>query len=66
MRHDGQEAEYLIGSGALETAGKHVTQQRLKQSGLRWSRLGIQAMLALRSTLLSQPNLNPLALLGLT
>jgi len=60
-----REAGYPIGSGTVESACKTVVQQRLKQSGMRWSRLGAQAMLALRSTLLSQPNLNPLALLGL-
>ena len=61
-----RKAGYPIGSGTVESACKHVVQQRLKQSGMRWSRSGAQAMLALRSTLLSQPNLNPLALLGLT
>ena len=60
-----REAGYPIGSGTVESACNTVVQQRLKQSGMRWSRLGAQAMLALRSTLLSQPNLNPLALLGL-
>ena len=60
-----REAGYPIGSGTVESACKHVVQQRLKQSGMRWSRIGAQAMLALRSTLLSQPNLNPLELLGL-
>ncbi len=60
-----REAGYPIGSGAVESACKHVIQQRLKQSGMRWSRIGAQAMLALRSTLLSQPNLNSLELLGL-
>ena len=61
-----RKAGYPIGSGTVESACKHVVQQRLKQSGMRWSRLGAQAMLALRSTLLSQPNLDPLAILGLT
>ena len=61
-----RKAGYPIGSGTVESACKHVVQQRLKQSGMRWSRLGAQAMLALRSTLLSQHQLNPLALLGLT
>ena len=61
-----REAGYPIGSGTVESACKHVVQQRLKQSGMRWSRLGAQAMLALRSTLLSQPHINLLATLGLT
>ena len=60
-----REAGYPIGSGTVESACKHVVQQRLKQSGMRWSRIGAQAMLALRSTLLSQPNLISLELLGL-
>lgn len=42
-----------IGSGAVESAGKVVVQARLKQAGMRWSRPGAQAMLALRSALLS-------------
>jgi hypothetical protein len=61
-----RENGYPIGSGTVESACKIVVQQRLKQSGMRWSQLGAQAMLALRSTLLSQPNLNPLAVFGLT
>lgn len=43
-----------IGSGSVESACKLVVQQRMKQSGMRWSRSGAQAMLALRSSLLSQ------------
>ena len=42
-----------IGSGTVESACKLVVQQRMKQSGMRWSRHGAQAMLALRSALLS-------------
>ena len=48
-----RKAGYPIGSGTVESACKLVIQQRLKQSGMRWSRKGAQAMLALRSTLLS-------------
>ena len=66
MRYDlFRAAGYPIGSGTVESACKHVVQQRLKQSGMRWSRQGAQAMLALRSTLLSQHRLNSLELLGL-
>ena len=61
-----RKAGYPIGSCTVESACKHVFQQRLKQSGMRRSRLGAQAMLALRSALLSQHQLNPLAFLGLT
>ena len=60
-----REAGYPIGSGTVESACKLVVQQRLKQSGMRWSRHGAQAMLALRATLLSQPSLPSLPLLGL-
>jgi hypothetical protein len=38
-----------IGSGAVESAGRHIVQQRLKQSGMRWSLPGAQAMLNLRT-----------------
>jgi hypothetical protein len=39
---------YDIGSGAAEGACKHVVGQRLKQSGMIWSRTGSSATLALR------------------
>ena len=42
-----------IGSGNVESGCKLVVQQRMKQAGMRWSRDGAQAMLALRSALLS-------------
>ena len=60
-----REAGYPIGSGTVESACKLVVQQRLKQSGMRWSRHGAQAMLALRATLLSQPSQRSLPQLGL-
>jgi len=44
---------YPIGSGTVESACKLVMQERMKQAGMRWSRQGAQAMLALRSVLLS-------------
>jgi hypothetical protein len=44
---------YPIGSGTVESACKVVVQQRMKQAGMRWSRHGAQAMLALRCALLS-------------
>jgi hypothetical protein len=50
FRHSG----YPIGSGTIESACKVVVQQRMKQAGMRWSRDGAQAMLALRGLLLSQ------------
>jgi hypothetical protein len=44
---------YPIGSGVIESACKTVVQARMKQAGMRWSRRGAQAMLALRCLLLS-------------
>lgn len=44
---------YPVGSGSVESACKVVVQARLKQAGMLWSRPGAQAMLALRSTILS-------------
>ncbi len=38
-----------IGSGAVESAAGHLLQQRLKQSGMRWSDPGAQAILNLRT-----------------
>jgi hypothetical protein len=49
FRQDG----YPIGSGTVESGGKVVMQERMKQAGMRWSRNNAQAMLALRSVLLS-------------
>jgi hypothetical protein len=43
-----------IGSGTIESACKSVVQARMTQAGMRWSRNGAQAMLALRCLLLSQ------------
>lgn len=42
-----------IGSGTVESACKVVVKARLTQAGMRWSRTGAQAMLALRCALLS-------------
>jgi hypothetical protein len=42
-----------IGSGTVESACKVVVQERLVQAGMRWSRPGAQALLALRCALLS-------------
>lgn len=38
-----------IGSGVVESAGRHIVQQRLKLSGMRWSLPGAQAVLNLRT-----------------
>ncbi len=40
---------YLIGSGAIESAHRHVLQQRLKLSGQRWTMDGLQQMANLRA-----------------
>lgn len=48
-----RQAGYPIGSGTIESACKTVVQARMKQAGMRWSRPGAQAMLALRCLLLS-------------
>jgi hypothetical protein len=48
-----RQAGLPIGSGTIESACKTVVQARMKQAGMRWSRNGAQAMLALRCLLLS-------------
>ena len=49
---------YHIGSGLVESACKSVVGVRLKQSGMRWSQSGAEAMLSLRSSLLTNPNID--------
>ena len=44
---------YPIGSGTVESACKRVIGARLKQAGMRWTRMGAQAVLSLRTQLLS-------------
>lgn len=46
--HEFKEKNYLIGSGAIESAHKDVLQQRLKLSGQRWTKQGLQQMANLR------------------
>ena len=54
MRYDVFRSKgYDIGSGAVEAACKSVVGKRLKQSGMRWSRAGSSAALALRVTWLN-------------
>lgn len=43
----------MIGSGPVESACKVVVGQRLKQSGMRWTRAGADNILALRTAVLS-------------
>lgn len=40
----------FVGSGAIESSNKTITQSRLKQSGMRWSIDGANYMIALRCT----------------
>jgi len=42
-----------VGSDAVESAAKHLVQQRMKRAGMRWSELGARAILHLRCALLS-------------
>jgi hypothetical protein len=49
---------YHIGSGLVESACKTVVGMRLKQSGMRWSQDGAEAMLNLRSLLLTNPDVD--------
>jgi hypothetical protein len=42
-----------IGSGAVESAARHLVQQRLKRPGCRWSERGAQHVLNVRCQLLS-------------
>ena len=44
---------YPIGSGTVESACKRVIGARLKQAGMRWTKAGAQAVLNLRTQLLS-------------
>ena len=48
-----RQAGLPVGSGSTESACKLLVQQRMKQAGMRWRRDKAQAMLALRSVLLS-------------
>ncbi len=48
-----RQAGYPVGSGSVESGCKVVMETRMKQAGMRWSRPRAQAMLALRSMLLS-------------
>lgn len=48
-----RQAGYFIGSGVTEAGCKIVVGQRLKQSGMLWSRKGAQHLLSIRCALLS-------------
>jgi hypothetical protein len=44
---------YFVGSGVIEAGCKNVIGKRLKQSGMHWSVLGANAIIALRCSILS-------------
>lgn len=46
-----QQRGYPIGSGAVESAHKHLVQRRLKQAGMRWAPVHVDPLLALRDLL---------------
>jgi hypothetical protein len=50
-----------LGSGAVESAAKHVVQHRMKRPGQRWSERGGRALLALRGRHASGRPLRPAA-----
>lgn len=55
MKYDEYRAAgYPIGSGAVESANRHVVGVRVKQAGMRWLDQGIKGVLALRARLRSQ------------
>ncbi|MYB92625.1 hypothetical protein F4054_01340 [Candidatus Poribacteria bacterium] len=45
---------YHIGSGLIESACKHVVAQRCKQASMKWSEVGINAILFWRCLLKSE------------
>jgi hypothetical protein len=49
-----QEAGLPIGSGAVESTCKQMVTARCKQAGMRWSEVGADAILALRSFVLNE------------
>ena len=46
-----REKGYMIGSGVIESACKHVVGERCKQAGMRWDKPGINAVLEWRCLL---------------
>jgi len=56
-----REQGLLVGSGAVESAAKHLVQQRMKRAGMRWSDLGARAILHLRCALLNNALLDTAA-----
>ena len=50
---DFRRQQLFVGSGVIEAGCKTIVGQRLKQSGMRWSRRGANAIIALRCAQLS-------------
>jgi len=59
-----REQGWPIGSGAVQSAAKHLVQQRMKRAGMRWSDLGARAILNLRCAMLNAAILDPAAQSG--
>lgn len=54
MRYGAYRQQHLfIGSGVVEAACKHLVGSRLKQSGMEWTQIGANDIIALRCVLLS-------------
>ena len=51
--HEYARQKLPLGSGVTEAACKTLVSQRLKLSGMRWTKAGAQVILDLRATLLS-------------
>jgi hypothetical protein len=56
-----REQGWPIGSSAVESAAKHLVQQRMKRAGMRWSDLGACAILHFRCAMLNAAILDPAA-----
>jgi hypothetical protein len=52
-----RQAGLPLGSGAIEAAGRHLVQLRMKRAGARWSDAGGQAVLNVRCRLISNRSL---------
>ena len=50
---DYREKKFFVGSGVVEAGCRTVIGERLKQSGMRWSVRGANAIIALRCCILS-------------
>lgn len=54
MKYDEMKSQsFPIGSGVVESACKQIVSERMKLSGMRWKKIGAQAVMTLRCILLS-------------